>query len=519
MKAKMKVNNIFAIIGTLILLFIYPLFMTNKYFNITLAKFEFFTLVSAVFAMLSYLTESSKPSNVKNKKKEIKSEKKKIDYTDLSYLCIIIFGAITVLVSGHAKAAFLGTAGRYMGYAFFLAAGLAYLFISRHNILKEYELIAFEVSMALACLLGFVQACGADPFNLIGSIAKYQRTIFISTFGNIDVFSAFLAISLPISLFMICFRNRKSPITYIYFVTAIFGCFGLFLSNSDSGYLGVIVAFWVICLLSFKNRKFLYQFSDLCLYFFLLAFIYGQLHSFGIVTRDLSFMSEILTNPLISCGAIVVFLLASILLRVIKLNDKALKALKTIYIVVSVFIVLSVIALIIYFSAINTDYDLGSFASYFRFNDKWGTNRKFVWRIYLQAYNELPFVQKVFGCGQDCLKLALSTELVKEMVDFGNYTNNAHNEYLQYFVSIGIFGLVSYLAFIITGLIKLFKEKEYKMLTYPMAVAIISYLAQATVNITQPIVTPLVFLFIAFACCKKATWTSDKLDDLTGVNI
>lgn len=505
MRTKLKLNNVFASVGTLILLFVYPLFMTNKYFNITLSKFVFFTLISALFAMLSFLAESDNKKTPKKKAKlSFKEKLKRLDITDASYLFIVIFGAITVYVSGYGKVAFFGSGGRYMGYAFFLAAGLAYLFISRHNILKEYELIAFEVSMALACLLAVFQACGVDLFNLIAPVAEHQKKIFISTFGNIDIFSAFLSISIPISMYMICFRERKTKLFLVYFLTAALGFAALFLSNSDSGYLGVFAAFWVICLLSFKSKTNLQQFSDLCLFFFVLAFIYGLFKKTGIVERDLSFLSKLITSTNLVYIGIVLFFVTSILLRLIKLNDKALKVLKIVYITVSIVLLISLITAIFYFTNINPKFDLGSFSRYLRFNDKWGTNRGFVWRIYLELYKGLPLSKKLFGCGQDCLSLALTTDLYREMVSFGNYTNNAHNEYIQYLVSIGIFGVVSYLTFVISALVKLFRDKETSLLSYSVAVAIIAYLVQATVNITQPIVTPLLFLFVAFACCKKS---------------
>lgn len=505
MKTKLKLNNKFAIVGTLLLLFVYPLFMTDKYFNITISKFEFFALVSAVFAMFTFLAESDNKAKKKNDSKLTFKQKitQKLDVTDISYLVLLLFGAITVLVSGYGKSAFFGNNGRYMGYDFFLAAGLAYLFISRHNILKEYELIAFEISASLACLLGVFQACGVDLFNLISPISAHQKSIFISTFGNIDIFSAFLSISVPISMYMICFRERNGKHFILYFVTAAFGFFGLFLSNSDSGYLGVFAAFWVICLLSFKDKKYLQRFSDLCLFFFVLAFVYGLLKKVGIIKRHLSFFSELLTSSKLVYIFMAIFFVLSLALRIIKLNEKGLKVLKIIYIAASVFLIVALIFAIAYFTYFNTDFDLGSFNSYFRFNDYWGTNRGFVWRIYLELYNEFPLTQKLFGCGQDCLSLKLTDSLYREMVEFGNYTNNAHNEYIQYLVTIGIFGLAAYMTFVISALIKLFKDKENSLFSYAIAVSIIAYLAQAIVNITQPIVTPLLFLFVAFASCKK----------------
>lgn len=500
----LKYNNIFAAFGTLVLLFVFPLFMADKYFNITSAKFVFFLSASVIFCILCFFYD--KCFNVRNKENEklnLKERFLKADKTDVAYLILVILGAVTVFVSDFKSQAILGTGGRYMGYLFFLSSGLAYLFISRHNVLTEYELTSFQISMALACLLGVFQACGMDLFNLITPVAQDQKAIFISTLGNIDVFSAFLALSLPVSMYMICFKSCKSKLFLLYFLTAALGFWGLFLSNSDSGYLGIFAAFWIICLLSFKSKENLRRFFDLCLYFFFLAFLYGLFKQEGIIQREMSFISQLVTKLQISCVFVLLFFILSLIFRFVKISEKTLKAFRIIFITASVVFIAVIISCVFYFTEINKSYELGSLENYLRFNDKWGTNRGFVWRIYLEMFAGLPLSQKLFGCGQDCLSLALPNHLSNEMIEFGNYTNNAHNEYIQYLVSIGVFGLSAYIALFFSALIQLFKDKENAFLSYAVAVSIISYLVQASVNITQPIVTPLLFVFLAFSRCKK----------------
>lgn len=493
---KLNYDNLFAAFGTLILLFIFPLFMQNKYFNITISKFLFFLSVSVIFFIICLFCNKFL-NNTDNQKQRLSIKEKllKSDKTDISYFILIIFGAVTVFFSDFKSQAIIGSNGRFMGYLFFLVSGLSYFFISRYNILQEYEFIAFEVSMSLVCILGIFQACGIDLFNLISSVSYEQRDIFISTLGNIDVFSSFLALALPISMYMICFKERKSKLFIFYLISVAFGFWGLLLSNSDSGFLGIFAAFWVICLLSFKSRETLTRFCELCMYFFALAFLYGLFKRQGIIKRELSFISNLLTKPEASCVFIVLFIFASLILRFVNINEKQLKILKKVYIIFSVVLISVTVFSVIYFTKINTSYELGSFENYLRFNDRWGTNRGFVWRIYLELYNGLPLSQKLFGCGQDCLSLALTENLKKEMITFGNYTNNAHNEYLQYLVSIGVFGLAAYICLVVSALIKFFKDKENTLLSCSAAVSVIAYLVQASVNITQPIVTPLLIDF------------------------
>ena len=76
-------------------------------------------------------------------------------------------------------------------------------------------------------------------------------------------------------------------------------------------------------------------------------------------------------------------------------------------------------------------------------------------------------------------------------------TNCAHNEYINYLITTGIFGLASYLSIIFGTLKGAIKSASKNPIAIAFAVSVISYAVQAVVNLAQPITTPLFIIFIA----------------------
>ena len=87
---------------------------------------------------------------------------------------------------------------------------------------------------------------------------------------------------------------------------------------------------------------------------------------------------------------------------------------------------------------------------------------------------------------------------VKPVLAFGNSsTDAAHNEYINYLITIGIAGLGSYLAFVGGALVRGFRSAKNNPAVLCCAAAAVAYLAQATVNIALPISTPLFIVFVS----------------------
>lgn len=140
----------------------------------------------------------------------------------------------------------------------------------------------------------------------------------------------------------------------------------------------------------------------------------------------------------------------------------------------------------------------GGLAQYLAINDDWGTHRWYIWRIGLERYRGFSITQKLFGTGPDTYGLVVMEKYYDEMVKrYGEFFDSAHNEYLQYLVTVGLAGLAAYLALLVTSVCKMIRSAGKRPYVMAIAFAIICYAAQAAVNISVPIVTPVMLMLLA----------------------
>ena len=89
------------------------------------------------------------------------------------------------------------------------------------------------------------------------------------------------------------------------------------------------------------------------------------------------------------------------------------------------------------------------------------------------------------------------------MTSLGSYYASAHNEYLNYLVTIGLAVLVFYLLLVLFSVIRCFRRRQENAFFGAAGIAILAYSAMAFVNISQPITVPFLFLLIGFANIKS----------------
>lgn len=125
-------------------------------------------------------------------------------------------------------------------------------------------------------------------------------------------------------------------------------------------------------------------------------------------------------------------------------------------------------------------------------------SRKEILKLYIQAFKDSPFL----GTGPDTFNDRLADEypleLWNKLTTTGEGADKAHNEYLEYATSCGIFTLISYLVLlvmIIYGLIKNIKNDKNKIIL----LTILGYMVQAFFNISVIGVAPLFWILLGYA--------------------
>lgn len=153
----------------------------------------------------------------------------------------------------------------------------------------------------------------------------------------------------------------------------------------------------------------------------------------------------------------------------------------------------------------------GSLGNYLVFNDDWGTHWGYNWRLAIENYKKFSWVHKLWGYGPDTYGIVTYSNNFTEMINMYQETYECiHHEYLQYFITVGPFGLIFYLMFLISSGIRLIKAGGKNPYMAAIFFAVLCYCAQAFVNIASPIVTPVMFILLAAGLAGSRIETTDQ---------
>lgn len=491
---------------------LFPLFFSNKLFNIRHDKLYFFLIATGVvFAaeILIIMTSSLDSISVKSSPKE-QTDKlpwyKTLSFTDFAVLVFLAVNIISTLLSDHPYEALFGesqnvaSAGRNNGLILIIFYVIAYFLITRFFHYFEYPFVGFACSSAIVFLLAILNCFYIDPLQMLSELDEHQQTIFTSTIGNINILSSFICIALPVMITM-SVHTQNNYLRALYLAVSGIGFAALMVADSDSGILGLGV-FLVIYLVWYSRRI-----DRLKRYFLAITvmLIFSKLlRLFSLIMNDRSKGMDTYQSFFVYSNAsyILLALIGIITIGLYMLDYKKpgitlSKAVPFTLTAVCVIAAVAVISIIVYFSFIDTTTELGSLSTILRFNDKWGTHRGFMWIRSMWIFGDFSFVDKIFGCGPDTLYFAFSPYF-DDLMKFGDSsTNAAHNEYINYLITVGAAGLLAYLAIVGGTITRAVKTAKQNPLAIVCVSAVICYSVQAIVNISQPITTSLFFIFIA----------------------
>lgn len=479
--------------GVVLLLCLFPFFITDTYQNLTITKFCFFVGVSALYTVICFI------KNAFHYKKEtyvrLIDKSKKSDAV-IGLLMMVVF--FSTIASEYSKAALTGNIGRYMGLIIWVAFGLAYFFISKFYLLREKEFRRFAIATSVMCLYGMLQFMGFDPFYMFSGVDYTTTKTFIAFIGNINVYAGYLCLAVPLFLYMFCLSSK--PV--FWGVAAFIGFFGMFTSNSDCAFLGIFVAFLVLFYLLPNEKKYLIRFFTLLAITCLSSVAFKLIYLiFEDKARHLAFLTKLCADFRFSLPILAALIILIFILNKVTLSEKLIKTSKILLSVMLAMAFLCVVAAIIWFTYVDPERDLGALTGYLRFNNRWGSDRGYIWKTCVKMFSEFPLHKKLIGLGPDTLVIELQRYYREDMFyTMFFYYDNAHNELLQYLTTIGLWGTLLYLALVFLSVRSCLKSSSNikRALILPIA----AYFIQSIANIHQPISTPLFFVMLALSQCE-----------------
>lgn len=500
---KYSVKSKFVNFFLLAMFTLFPLFYTDYYYNIRHDKYYFFLVVTAVLVLMIgavAITNSDSQSGTKNKAESVPWYKK-LSFTDYAFGAFILVCTVSTVFSQDPADAFLGLSGRNNGLLLMIFYAVVYFLITRFFCFKNYVFVALAGCSIAIYLLDILNCFYIDPLGMFASLTDEQTiTNFTSTIGNKNLMSSFICVVMPVTIAFSVLSNKRNH-RIIYYISSAFGYMALMTADSYSGILGLGTVFAVLLIWFSRSVARLKRFF-LATTIMLLSGKILRLFSFfmGDKSKGISEFQSLLVYSKIIWAAIALFAIITAILFFAdsKTPDKTLPLAVPI-IIGSIFVacIIAMLFAVYYFSVIDTKTNIGFLKSFLRFNDSWGTHRGYMWIRSFYIFGDFSLYNKLFGCGPDTFATVFEPyfEGLKHYGD--SSTNCAHNEYINYLITTGIFGLASYLSIIFGALKGAIKSASKNPIAIAFAVSVISYAVQAVVNLAQPITTPLFIIFIA----------------------
>ena len=529
-----------------------PLIYDNSYFNILETKYKcFYMSVLVMLAVLLILSlvllgidlKEFQGAHVKQLFAVLKPAnwKQTFRLADAAVLVFWLASVISTLQSEYLYESFWGNEGRYSGLFLMTLYVVMYFVVSRFWHSNKLVMQAFFVAGLIVCYIGITDYFQLDILHFRGKIKPEQSTIFTSTIGNINTYTAYVALIMGAAAAM--FMTAKDWLkTCWYYLCMVVSFFAIVMGCSDNAYLALGALFALLPLLVFRNRQGVVRYLVMvatfatviqCIDFLNQAcadMVIGLDSLFQILVNLPGLLAIVVVLWCLSAGVAVYFrkqeqadVTALLAGKRQKLEGKSKITLVQIWLGVLALGVAVLVIMLIDANALGHGSRYGSLGNYLVFNDGWGTMRGYIWRKSLELYAAFPFMHKLFGFGPDTFGIMTTQYFMRDMVGTtGQVFDTAHNEYLQFLLTIGPVGLLAYLVFLLGNAWKMAKYWINQNTQNPKTpgasgasresacvigclFAVICYCAQALVNLNLPIATPVmwVVMSIGVASCGK----------------
>lgn len=548
-----------------VILTVFPLFATDMYFDILVDKYYFFwistalTLCACTLTALGCLFVDCNESHGEHflgffrafspKQGGLRQALKTYFRTSDWFLILFLVTALlSTVLSEWPYEAFWGNMGRYQGFFIWIWYAAAYFLITRFFKLKQWYLDAFLIAGLYLAIWGIQDYMALDPHGWLLEVENSQKSMFTSTIGNINTYTAVVALYMAVSSVLFVaegsrtFQGDAKKLrwlsvlrTLFYGVAMVVFFTAMVTGQSDNAVLSVLALLCFLPFYAWKNaRGFVRYFLVLAGFF--LAMLITKALTLAYPNPNAGFWSGTLlklcekdwtgkTFGLMLLIAVLAY--GAALLRGLRQErnrvessfekyDSAMErklplAARLIWLGLGILAAAGVVWL--FWDANHGGHPewYSQYANIFYFNNDWGTHRGHNWGILMRHIKEFPLWQKLIGAGPETYGIVTRVYDYNEMISmYGEVYDSPHNEFLQYLFTTGILGFVGYYGFIISNGIEALNIKRkpsLKQCGSPLAAAGVfaaaAYTVSSFINISVPIVVPLMLIILFIGSSEK----------------
>lgn len=414
-----------------------------------------------------------------------------VSTVDIWMLCYGAGVILSALFSRYKETAWLGYNEWYMGALSQLLFVGTYFFVSRYYDGKQYSLLLGGTAAFAVFVLGMCHRLGLDPLGLLEgfSIQSWEYSHMLSTIGNINWFCGYCsaALAFPVAAYLKGGNRWKRLAAYIVSVT---GLTLLMIQGSDIGIVLVAVCLFVCMIVGIGDSGVLRGavalgtgVSFLLPLYGLLAKLLGE-SAWAAIPPD--GFSRMLADWqgwwLLGIAGAGLYMGLGRMLR----DGEKRQVVRRIALAAVVSLALTGAA------------GISVFALRGSFEGGWGNGRGALWGLTLQGFRQNGLLQKLFGVGPDCFAEYMYSAFAAGTLPAlggrwaGTVFANAHNEWLNHLLNIGLAGTVSYLGIFVSGL------RRYRRYL-PGVLALVLYGTVSLTGFQQVLSTPLFFMTLGIA--------------------
>ncbi len=436
------------------MMIVVPLYVENRYFNILQAKghaFDAGCIAGAILIAFSVLGN-----------KYVTKLKPKASLTDAGIVIMACAAIISCFLCGSFKAAFWGEQGWCVGGFAFLMGAFIYMYLSKSFYMSQNFWLPVIAVNAFIFVVGIMHSVGTDVLGIHKNIDPSQFYQYISTIGNVNWFSGYLCLLIPMfACFYIGAKGIASQIIYILILAL--GELNMVLSGSDSLLLGLGVCAFFALPHMFRTKSSAARFSVLVVIYGLASMLVSLHPAFAEKSAMIDGLSAFFLKQPVYIGLMAIGIIGILVFSL--MNESAAKKLCKVIIIAGE---IALAAAVIYFV----------YKTVVSFGVRWGSYRGSIWKKAVEVFAGLGPINKIFGVGPEMLG-----QYFKDMpVGFTRRVLAAHSEPLQILLSMGIAGLAGWII-MWAGIIKrFFTGRLWKTPVMAFFLPLMAYLGQSLVN-------------------------------------
>ena len=500
-------------IGIFILFLIYPLYYHDGYVGIMDYKSYFINwvlgitngcclLICGIYLLMRWRTLTW--TNLKRWLREI-------SIGDWCVLFVLLIALVSFISTRDKTEALWARDGRRLGFYMLAACLIAHLFITYCLKSKQLLIFAFLVSISIVNVIAILNNLNIDVLDFYNG-QGWSKSLLISTVGNVNSLAGLLSIVLPFAMVGFCLCQQKvSGIIYGLF------CFISFMTmvatESDSVYLAIGVIFVVMAGIFLDDWRALRRLLlEIMAFLILTRFsgwlcqtITGEGSTFGGLTAIFGYSNKtLLLLPVLGLLLVVTFWIEK------KENVEQLqKIIKKIYFGMIIVGVLVLLILIIGINGMETrelaEQKYHALASFLYFDEMWGSWRGTNFEYTAILFQKESIFHKLFGWAPGNFIGALQTTFNGDVYITGLRMIDAHNDFLDFLINIGILGAIGYYGFLFWNIYQYGRAIKQNKAAASIVCIIVGYIVQGLVN------NPGFYTFPAFVLLLAVDKSGDKI--------